>query len=217
MTEGDKQAWLGRFRAYDQKFLQGVMVVWRAAISALPNDSEEDAITAALVVKLRSDPNTRGLFHSYDFQHPPIRLTPEGQVEGHRLRIDLAVVIDEERDIYIAYECKKLNVRRADGGRRSQAGAYVRDGMMRFVTEDYGRDLPVGCMLGYVMDGDLQWAYAGVADAICRTPALALQGKPTPAPSIGAIKRFITRHGRTLEMRHALLPFQGSACVMAAA
>ena len=210
MIEGEKHAWLNEFRACDQKFLRSVMLVWRAAISRLPDEPEEDAITAALVVKLRSDPNTRRLFDYYGFQHPPIRLTPQGQVEGHRLRIDLVVVIDQEHDTYLAYECKKLNVLGADGARRSQAGAYVRDGMMRFATEEYGKDLPVGCMLGYVMDGDLRWAYARVAAAMSRTPALGLQGRPISAPSIGVFQRFVTEHKRNsrwLEMRHTLLPF----------
>ena len=221
MIEGEKQAWLDTFRAGDRKFLRSVMLVWRAAISGLPDDPEEDAITAALVVKLRSDPNTRDLFRYYGFQHPPIRSTPQGRVEGYRLRIDLAVIIDQERDTYLAYECKKLNVHGADGARRSQAGAYVRDGMMRFVTEQYGRDLPVGCMLGYVMDGDLQWAYARVVAAMmAQTPTLGLQGRPISAPSIGVIQRFVTQHehnGRSLEMRHSLLPFVGSASIGAVA
>ena len=209
MIEGENQAWINRFRTYDRKFLQGVMRVWRAAISALPHDPEEDAITAALVFKLRRDPKTRTLFH-YDFQHPPIRLTDEGRVEGYGQRIDLAAVVDQERNTYIAYECKKLNVLGADGARRSQAGAYVRDGMMRFVTEEYGRDLPVGCMLGYVMDGDVGWAYARVVAAVMsHKRALGLQGRPNHAPPIGVARRFVTKHmrkDRRLEMHHALLP-----------
>ena len=209
MIEGEQQAWLNTFRAGDRKFLRSVMLVWRAAISGLPDDTEEDAITAALVVKLRSDPNTRGQFRYYGFQHPPIRSTPQGQVEGHRRRIDLAVVIDQERDTYIAYECKKLNVQGADGVRRSQAGAYVRDGMMRFVTEQYGGGLPVGCMLGYVMDGDMGWAYARVVAAVMsHKQALGLQGRPNDAPPIDGARRFVTQHkrkDRRLEMRHALL------------
>lgn len=210
MNEGDKQAWLDWLRACDQKFLQGIMLVWRAAISGFPDDVEEDEITGALVARLRSNPNTRALFHYYDFQYPPVRLTSEGQVEGHRLKIDLAVFIDQERDTYLAYECKKLNVYGTDGARRSQAGTYVQDGMMRFVTEEYGRDLPVGCMLGYVMDGDLGWAYARVtATVTSRRQALGLQGRPNHAPSIGVVRRFVTQHlhkDRQLEIRHALLP-----------
>ena len=147
-------------------------------------------------------------------------MTPEGQVEGYRRRIDLAVIVDQERGTYVAYECKKLNVRRTDGGRRSQAGAYVRDGMMRFVTEQYGEDHPVGCMLGYVMDGDLEWAYARVAVAMSRTSTLGLQGRPNHAPPIGVIQRFVTQHkcnNRSLEMRHALLPVVASTSAGAAA
>ena len=206
MSEGDKQVWLNRFRAYDQKFLQGVIEVWQAAISALSDDPEEDEITAALVVKLRSSPNTRGLFHYYDFQYPPVR-----QVGGYRLKIDLAVMVDQEGSTYVAYECKKLNVRRADGRRRSEAGAYIEDGMMRFVAGDYARDLPVGCMLGYVMDGNLSWAWAQVTAAMTsQTSTLGLQAPPSPAPSVGVAQRFVTQHKRnsgSLEMRHALLPF----------
>ena len=206
MIEGEKQDWLNRFRTYDQKFLQGVANVWQAAISGLSDSSEEDEITGALVVKLRSDPNTRGLFHYYDFQYPPVR-----QEGGYRLKIDLAVMIDQDDSTYVAYECKKLNVRRTDGRRRSEAGAYIEDGMMRFVTEDYARDLPVGCMLGYVMDGDLSWAWAQVTAAMTsQTSTLGLQLPPSCAPSVGVIQRFVTQHkrnSRSLEMRHALLPF----------
>ena len=211
MIEGDRKAWLDRFRAYDQKFLQGVMRIWQAAISGLSDDPEEDEITAALVIRLRRDPTTRGLFQYYDFQYPPVRLTAAGQVVGHRLKIDLAAVVDQDGSRYIAYECKKLNVRRADGRRRSEAGTYIEDGMMRFVTGDYARDLPVGCMLGYVMDGDLSWAWAQVRTTMkSQTSILGLQGSPSPARSVGFIRRFVTQHkrnSRSLEMRHALLPF----------
>lgn len=206
MIEGDRQDWLNRFRTYDQKFLQGVTEVWQAAISGLSDDPDEDEITAALVLKLRGNPNTRGLFHYYDFQYPPIR-----QVGGYRLKVDLAVMVDQEGGTYVAYECKKLNVRRADGRRRSEAGAYIDDGMMRFVAGAYARDLPVGCMLGYVMDGDLSWAWARVtATMTSQTSTLGLQGPPHAAPSVGFIQRFVTQHkrnSRSLEMRHALLPF----------
>lgn len=216
MNEGDKQAWLNWLRACDQKFLQGVMLVWQAAVSGLPDDVEEDAITGALVARLRGNPNTRALFHYYDLQHPPIRLT-EGQVEGHRLRIDLAVVVDQQRGTYLAYECKKLNVRHADGAPRSQAGRYVgEDGMMRFVTGKYAGDLPVACMLGYVMDGNLQWAYTRVtASVTSHRRALGLQGPPRPVSPIGVFQRFVTEHDRgsgPIEIRHALLPLAaGSA------
>ena len=205
MIEGERQDWLDRFRTYDQKFLQGVTRVWQAVISGLSDNPEEDDITGALVLKLRSDPNTRGLFYYYDFQYPPVR-----QVGGYRLKIDLAVMVDQEGSTYVAYECKKLSVRRTDG-RRSEAGDYIKDGMMRFLAGNYARDLPAGCMLGYVMDGDLSWAWAQVTAAMTsQTSTLGLQAPPSPAPPVGVIERFVTQHkrnGRSLEMRHALLPF----------
>lgn len=37
---------------------------------------------------------------------------------------------------------------------------------MRFVTEEYAEGLPVGCMLGYVMDGDLPYGLQLVQAAI---------------------------------------------------
>ena len=84
------------------------------------------------------------------------------------------------------------------------------DGMMCFITEKYAKDLPVGCMLGYVMDGDIHFAYASIEAKImsCKS-ALGLQAPPRSAPSIGITRRFVTEHvcdDRWMEMRHALLP-----------
>ena len=220
MVRGDKRAWISGFRTYDQRFLQSVMQVWHTAIAILPDDSCEKAITAALVLGLRSDPKTRALFHYYDYEFVPLALT-EGRVVGLRAQIDLAVIIDQECSIYVAYECKKLNVRRADGARRSQSGDYVGvpnrrsrspiNGMMRFVTERYAKDLPVGGMLGYVMDGDLRWAYTRVKAKMrsCKS-ALGLQEPPRGMSPIQGARRFVTEHmcnGRSMEIRHALLPF----------
>ena len=50
---------------------------------------------------------------------------------------------------------KRLNVPR-DDGRRSLAKKYVMDGLSRFTTGQYSENLPVGCMLGYVLDGDVK-------------------------------------------------------------
>ena len=212
MVCGDKRRWINGFRTYDQKFLQITMQVWSAAFAGLPSDPDEDTITEALVANLRSDPKTRRQFYYYDFQFVPFHLTPQGRLIRQRTKIDLAVIIDQECRTYVAYECKKLNVRGADGARRSRAGTYVgEDGMMCFITEKYAKDLPVGCMLGYVMDGDIDFAYASIEKKMmsCKS-ALGLQTGPRSAPSIGVTRRFVTEHvcnDRWMEMRHALLPF----------
>ena len=45
---------------------------------------------------------------------------------------------------------------------RSQARSYVDNGMMCFVTGKYAKGLSVACVIGYVMDGDLPFAYARI-------------------------------------------------------
>ena len=66
-------------------------------------------------------------------------------------------------------------------------------------------------MLGYVMDGDLPWAYARIAAAMTSSKAaLGLRGQPAMVGPIDVMHRFITEHvcgPRWLELRHALLPF----------
>ena len=51
---------------------------------------------------------------------------------------------------------KRLNVPR-DDGRRSLTKEYVMDGLSRFTTGQYSENLPVGFMLGYVLDGDVKY------------------------------------------------------------
>ena len=41
----------------------------------------------------------------------------------------------------------------------TQASEYVTKGMMRFVSGQYSPTWPLGAMLGYVMDGNMQTAY----------------------------------------------------------
>lgn len=128
--------------------------------------------------------------------------------------IDIAVLFDWERERYLAYECKRLNV--INGGNRSSlATVYVTQGMMRFLTEQYAERLPVGCMIGYVLDGDVPFARSRIADAIGGHVPLALAEGPTPLAAIETIERFRTRHtrptGSQIELRHALFSKPSSA------
>src|SRR3546814_17127279 len=52
------------------------------------------------------------------------------------------------------------------GNRSSLATVYVTEGMMRFMTEQYAEQLPVGCMLGYVLDGDVPFSLQKLTSAI---------------------------------------------------
>ena len=188
------------------------MKVWRQVVARLPAGAHEDAITKTLVDELGADEAVRARFYC-GYQFVPIERTHDGSLVEDRF-IDIAVIARNDRSRYLAYECKKLNVWR-EGVRRSQAGRYVDDGMMRFVTGKYAKDLPVACMIGYVMDGDLSFAYARIRATIRRNGgALRLQDGPNEELPFDAMTRFVTTHERNdngIELRHALLPFVRAA------
>lgn len=213
MLVGDTAAWAIRFTTFDERFLERIIEVWPASIAVLPGQPEEDAITINLVHHLGKDPVVRRLCHWVEYQYEPFGLAPDGS-RYSKGKIDLAVLFDRERERYLAYECKRLNVVNA-GSRSSLATAYVAQGMMRFITEQYAEALPLGCMLGYVMDGDLAFALSRVETAIRAHAPLTLQDGPDDIRPIQAVPRFQTRHLRLgaaqIEIRHALLSFAGAS------
>ena len=207
MLIGDVQGWANNFVSFDDRFLERVAVVWPACMAVLPRQPEEDDITINLVDRLGKDPVVRRLCHWIEYQFEPFGFAPDGSKYSKGI-IDIAVLFDWERDRYLAYECKRLNVVNG-GSRASLATAYVTQGMMRFLTEQYAEHLPIGCMLGYVLDGDVPFALARIAGAIGQHAPLAVIDGPTPLDAIAAIKRFRTRHNRRggseIELRHALV------------
>lgn len=208
---GDSAIWADRFRSLDTRFLQRVVAIWPECVAVLPNQPPEDVITINLVHLLRKDPGARRLFHWLAFQYEAFGFTADGTAYS-KGRIDMALLVDKEHERYLAYECKRLNVVR-QGGRRSLATLYVREGVARFVTEQYAESLSVGCMLGYVMDGDAEAAQTKVRAAIDHHKSgIGLTAEPERAPSVGEVKRFLSRHrrgasGQEIEVRHAFLPF----------
>ena len=210
MAAGDPTAWAGRFRSFDEWFLERVVAVWSRCLAVLPPRPDEDTITANLVNLLQRDPDTRHRFHWIEFQYEPFGYTPEGTAYS-RGKVDMAVILDQDRDTYLAYECKRLNERR-DDGRRSLATAYVMDGLSRFTTGQYSENMPVGCMLGYVLDGDVAYAATTVrATILARRQDVALVVEPRDDSAIGAATRFYSCHRRAsdngaIEVRHAMLP-----------
>jgi len=69
---------------------------------------------------------------------------------------------------FFAVECKRLHVRTASGFRHL-ADEYVDEGLMRFVEGRYGAGQPVGGMIGYVMDNDIEAAFARICGELERT------------------------------------------------
>jgi len=212
MVLGDLQFWSKQVLSADERILERIVSVWPACLKVLPGQPEEDIITINLVDLLNKDPVIRRICHWLEFQYEPFGTAPNGQ-KFSKGKIDLAVLLDWERERYIAYECKRLNVT-YNGKRSSLAKAYVTDGMMRFMTEQYAEGLPVGCMLGYVMDGDAPFAIAQLTKAIKSHGPLNVTTGPSAIGALQNVARFLTVHDRNggipIELRHALLSFQNS-------
>ena len=210
MTRGKPAAWAASLKSLDVRFLERVVAVWPACLRVLPNQPREDVVTFNLVQFLRKDRRARKWFHLVAFQYHPSAYESNGLAYYSKGRIDMAVLLDSQAEGYLAYECKRLNELRKDG-RRSLAGEYVTKGLSRFVAEQYSENLPVGCMLGYVLDGDVPDAELSVREKIiaCRRKT-ALIGQPKDEPAVGVATRFSSRHrrrrGGEIEIRHALLP-----------
>ncbi len=210
MIIGDPQSWTGRFRSVDQRFLERIPTVWSKCLDILPQQPHEDRITENLVHLLSKDRVVRRLCELH-YQFVPFGMTSEGGVSGKGY-IDIALILDQERDRYVAYECKRLNVYYNES-RQSLATPYVKEGMMRFVTEQYSEALPIACMLGYVIDGDMPFARKQVWKAIvAQTSNLGLLDGPNSTADVAIVKCFVTTHKRpttalVIEIRHAILPF----------
>lgn len=209
MLVGDAAAWADHFATFDERFLERIVEVWPAAIAVLPGQPDEDTITINLVQHLGKDQVVRRICHWVEYQYEPFGLASNGSWYS-KGKIDIAALFDQERERYLAYECKRLNVI-GTGGRGSLATVYVTQGMMRFITEQYAEGLPFGSMLGYVMDGDVDFALSKVGDAIKAHPPLTLQHGPSAIASVGAAARIETGHirsgGTPIGLRHAFLAF----------
>ena len=215
MMVGDPTMWADRFRSLDIRFLECVVAVWPHCLAVLPGLPDEDTITINLVDILSKNPDARRLFHYLAYQHEPFGFTAEGTAYS-KGKIDMALLLNQERERYLAYECKRLNVVH-NGKKSSLATPYVMDGLIRFVTEQYAENLPIGCMLGYVLDGKVPAAKTKVHVAINANKChIALTAGPEDDRSMGDVERFFSRHlrpanGQEIEIRHALLPFPKSA------
>lgn len=210
MIVGDPRDWTARFRRLDVRFLERVAALWPQCQEALPENPDEDTITISLVAIVSRDLKARRLFHHLAFQHEPFGYTTDGWAFS-KGKIDMALLLDRERERYLAYECKRLNVVR-NGSTRSLATPYVLDGMLRFVNGQYSAGLPLGCMLGYVMDGNVRTAQHKVRAAIAlHRDDVALVWGPSDAQRLGVIERMSSGHrrgpGAPIEIQHALLPF----------
>jgi hypothetical protein len=110
----------------------------------------------------------------------------------------------------IVYECKRLNTS-TPNGRASLAGKYVGEGGMGcFLTGQYSSEEELAGMIGYVMDGDMTFAFKQVIAKV-QTETRPLQPIKFYSTSQADIKRFNTSHDRScplnpIQLDHIFLP-----------
>lgn len=237
MPEGNSKVWEQTLRDPDEQVLDLFAEVWSICRDKFHRNREFVSDEQVLKVLAKIQPKYHGKVKEEDLitaylvahaekhrrKHGNKRLVLDSQVKlldiddqdelitkgilDIKVRICLNGKIDE-----LIYECKRLNVTFPSGKWESLAGSYVKQGMMRFVSQQYADDAKLGGMLGYVLDGDIARAEQKVHDAIqAHHQDLALI--PPDIESLIAISifsRFRTRHQRSnapdIELRHCLLP-----------
>jgi len=210
MAFGDLSFWKDRFQSYDSRFTAKIIQHWPNCKNALSPSAEEDDITNNLVHRLCKDAEVRDIGWP-EAQFVPLVEIPNSDAVEAKGYIDIALIIDGNRDAYLAYECKKLNVVYASG-RQSLAVQYVNQGLKRFIYQQYSSALPTASMIGYILDGDLDFAkksvHAAIRDQLSGTE---LTSPPKDIDSMGASTRFQTGHTKTdgspIEIAHSFLSF----------
>jgi hypothetical protein len=185
-------------------------VVWPRCAGRFEATTKENQMTDQLALALKRDPVAKRFL-----------IVPQLKLIDENLRadvvtkgiIDIAAFFNWNSETYLAFECKRLNVH-FEGGRHSLAGKYAEEGLMRYVSAQYARALPLGAMLGYVMDSDMEWALERLAAALeSRRAQLGVDNPLEDLPAVGFFRCFRTFHRRSgevalFEVRHALLPLR---------
>ncbi|KAF0133673.1 MAG: hypothetical protein FD139_819 [Methylocystaceae bacterium] len=208
MLAGDPRQWLAHFTSLEQRLAVAIEAAWPICIAPLQavkgTMTHEDYITNHLVAGLiRSKTLPGRIVPQYAL------LAPNAQQLFHvGSKIDFVLTIGDDEDVYLACECKRLNVP-YKAKTRALAYEYVRDGLTRFVTGQYANGLPLSMMLGYVMDAQVTLAHDRLKKALKRSKLVNLKSAVHPPPIAGRPVRFITTHqcaaGNDIEVCHTLL------------
>jgi hypothetical protein len=209
MLEGDLAAWLPHFRTLKERVSDAIEAAWPVCIAPLQRKKDsmthEDHITEHLVHALI---RTKMLPGRIVYQYT-LLMEAAGQGIYVASNIDFVLTVGDDEDVYLACECKRLNVR-YKSGIRGLVGEYVDKGLMRFVTGQYANGLPLAMMLGYVMNARTDRARRGLKRAMeIRSAAIRLQSEHDEPVEHGRPVRFSTTHicdpGHTIEVAHTLL------------
>lgn len=209
MLAGNLDGWLPHFQSLEQKVSDAVEVAWPRCVApllSLKNDMTlEDRITDHLVQSLIRARSLPGRLVS---QYVLLVEDDSGNVSLSS-KIDFVLTVGDDEDVYLACECKRLNVP-YEKGTKGLFGEYVEEGLMRFVSGQYSNGLPVAMMLGYVMDGRVDHARNGIKRAMnARRSSIRLNSERDVSVTKGKPPRFFTNHtsapGHEIEVCHSLL------------
>ena len=213
IDNSDGYGLLDDFRVLSDRLLPHIVRLLPSCVHALGGELSEDAITRNLVSGLAKLPELR---HVADLQYhfEPFRADNRGnQWSTGQIDFIAQPFGVRNRELYLAYECKRLNVR-GSGGPRSQATEYVKDGVARFVTEQYSAGLPLGCMLGYVEDGDVHMANRKVRQKIDELSEASVIGLPMTLSKDVYHVQFETVHSRESSDQRIRIRHQLVSCIL---
>jgi hypothetical protein len=211
MLAGSLDGWLPHFRGLEERIADAVEAAWPVCITPLQSKknsmTHEDHITEHLVQSLI---RTKLVPGRIIYQYTLLAEDSGGNVSAPS-NIDFVLTVGDDEDVYLACECKRLNVPYKTGV-RGLVGEYVDEGLMRFVKGQYSSGLPLAMMLGYVMNAKTEMARRGLRRTLAvRSASIGLcseiDATVVNSPSI----RFRTTHacapGHVIEVAHTLLPW----------
>jgi hypothetical protein len=208
MLAGNPADWLSHFTSLEDRLVAAVEAAWPICIAPLQaikgSMTHEDYITNHLVNALiRSKAVPGRIVPQYALLAPNAQ-----QLLQVGSKIDFVLTIGDDENVYLACECKRLNVP-YKAKTRALAHEYVRDGLARFVRGQYANGLPLAMMIGYVMDAKVAFAHDRLKRALQRSKQIALKSEKHLPPKTGRPVRFFTTHqcaaGHEIEVRHTLL------------
>ncbi len=208
MLVGEVGDWLAHFKTLEERMADAIDSVWPRCITPLHarkgSLALEDRITNYLVAALIKSKKVPGRII---LQYSLLTETP-GQKVTLSSKIDFVLTIGDDEDVYLACECKRLNVP-YETGTRGLFSEYVDEGLMRFISGQYSNGLPLAMMLGYVMDAHVDEARQSLQKAMKdRSQSIRLKSTKDKTPITGRPVRFSTTHSLSrhdIEVTHTLL------------
>ena len=126
---GSPSDWHGFIDSQVPAILRMVLETWES-LPAPYCDAREDDVTELFCVALRRSRDRCELPFRIDIQL--VELEPKAGEDQGRMDIVFSPPAPRE-DIYFCLECKRLNVRVANGGVRPYFSEYIVHGMLRFI------------------------------------------------------------------------------------